>query len=56
MEAKHLLLTTHESMKKDKRKKKKHLKTNENGNTMVRNVWEAAKSSGREVYRDTSQS
>ena len=35
------------------KKLKKHMETSENDNTMVQNLWDAAKSVIREVYNNT---
>ena len=40
-------------MKKSKRKSKKYLETNENGNTIVQNLWDTAKAVLREVHSHT---
>ena len=43
-----MLINTNGSLKKSKRKSKKSLETNENGSTMIQNLWKAAKAVLRE--------
>ena len=44
------MLLNNESLKKSKKKSKKYLETNENKNTMIQNLWDAAKAVLRGMF------